>query len=128
LSLWYCLRLYSSVYINTSCSIIRHVHFCITEFHDKYYLNWFRGCNKGIQSLRLIFFYIESCQYSMFYTNCSSVKFFIISYVFNLERRKYVAVWFFISPNEFNAYQHDYSYIHEYDHMTIDDLHSDLIR
>jgi hypothetical protein len=26
---------------------------------------------KGIQSLRLIFFYIESCQYSMFYTNCS---------------------------------------------------------
>ena len=26
---------------------------------------------KGIQSLRLIFFYIESCQYSIFYTNCS---------------------------------------------------------
>jgi hypothetical protein len=26
---------------------------------------------KGIQSLRLIYFYIESCQYSMFYTNCS---------------------------------------------------------
>jgi hypothetical protein len=26
---------------------------------------------KGIQSLRLIFFKIESCQYSMFYTNCS---------------------------------------------------------
>ena len=26
---------------------------------------------KGIQSLRLIFFYIASCQYSMLYTNCS---------------------------------------------------------
>ena len=35
------------------------------------------------------------------------LKFFIISYVFNLERRKYVAVWFFISRKEFNVYQHD---------------------
>jgi hypothetical protein len=30
-----------------------------------------------------------------------------ISYVFNLEWRKYFAVWFFISRKEFNVYQHD---------------------
>ena len=32
---------------------------------------------------------------------------------------------FLTTSKEFNVYQHD---IHEYDHMTIDDLHSDLIR
>jgi hypothetical protein len=44
------------------------------------------------------------------------LKFFIISYVFNLERRKYVAVWFFISRKEFNVYQHD---IHIFMNMII---------
>jgi hypothetical protein len=41
---------------------------------------------------------------------------FIISYVFNLERRKYVAVLFFISRKEFNVYQHD---IHIFMNMII---------
>ncbi len=26
---------------------------------------------KGIHAVRIAFFYIKSCQYSMFYTNCS---------------------------------------------------------
>ena len=26
---------------------------------------------KGIQAVRIDFFYIKSCQYTMFYTNCS---------------------------------------------------------
>ena len=44
------------------------------------------------------------------------LKFFIISYVFNLEQRKYVAVWFFISNKEFNVYQQD---IHIFMNMII---------
>jgi hypothetical protein len=80
-----CCKLGEGVYsVVTAIPTIRNIYKHITnillikgprrEEHDKpaaFYLWPINNNLKGIQSLRLIFFYIESCQYSMFYTNCS---------------------------------------------------------
>jgi hypothetical protein len=57
---------------------------------------------KAYRLSELISLLIKSCQYSMFYTDCSW-NFFILSYVNSRERRKYVAVWFSCIRYNFNV-------------------------
>jgi hypothetical protein len=88
--------------------VLRSGYLFIYTWMFRYTTSFSGTCSfKGIQSLRLFwFFYIESCQYSMFYTNCS----------WNFSEFHTYLTWnkgnmslfdFLTSRKEFNVYQHD---------------------
>jgi hypothetical protein len=89
------------------------IHQCFVQFHDSIcamcFLRQQTISHVPSRMNSLSGHIIKSCQYSKFYTNWQ-LKFFIISYVNSLERRKYVAFWFSCIQLRLQCLPAQYSY------------------